>query len=197
MFRLRCHDSKNTTGVSAFHMHQTTFLSAPDRLYQQLLCVCPQDGSCVRAVPCVLQGPRVKMGMYSGTPTRVMPHTTTGRADYFGPMVNRAARYCHAAARGGQVLLPKELICEVRGLTVTVTNGNTSTHMNYMGRPDEDGSWRHNLCYIFNLNPICTPCPLCTLDTRMIVDNICSNNKGPTAMPANPPYMHHYICPCR
>jgi hypothetical protein len=28
--------------------------------------------------------------------------------------VNRAARFCHAAARGGQVLLPKELICEVR-----------------------------------------------------------------------------------
>lgn len=54
------------------------------------------------------------MGVYSGMPTRVMPHTTTGRADYFGPMVNRAARYCHAAARGGQVLLPKELMCEVR-----------------------------------------------------------------------------------
>lgn len=56
------------------------------------------------------------MGVYSGTPTRVMPHTTTGRADYFGPMVNRAARYCHAAARGGQVLLPKELMCEVSTL---------------------------------------------------------------------------------
>lgn len=27
--------------------------------------------------------------------------------------MNRAARYCHAAARGGQVLLPKELMCEV------------------------------------------------------------------------------------
>jgi hypothetical protein len=53
------------------------------------------------------------MGVYSSVPTRVMPHTTTGRADYFGPMVNRAARYCHAAARGGQVLLSKELMCEV------------------------------------------------------------------------------------
>ena len=34
---------------------------------------------------------------------QVMPHSTTGRADYFGPLVNRAARFCHAAAQGGQV----------------------------------------------------------------------------------------------
>jgi hypothetical protein len=27
--------------------------------------------------------------------------------------VNRAARYCHAAARGGQVLVPKELMFDV------------------------------------------------------------------------------------
>lgn len=51
----------------------------------------------------VFRGPRVKMGVYCGVPTRVVPHTTTGRADYFGQVVNRAARYCHAAARGGQV----------------------------------------------------------------------------------------------
>jgi class 3 adenylate cyclase len=51
----------------------------------------------------VFRGPKVKMGIYSGLPTRVLPHNTTGRADYFGPLVNRAARYCHAAARGGQV----------------------------------------------------------------------------------------------
>lgn len=35
----------------------------------------------------MFRGPRVKMGVYSGTPTRVIPHTTTGRADYFGPLV--------------------------------------------------------------------------------------------------------------
>jgi len=34
-------------------------------------------------------GPRVKMGIYEGRPTRICPHTTTGRADYFGPFVNR------------------------------------------------------------------------------------------------------------
>ena len=36
-------------------------------------------------------GPRVKMGIYEGRPTRICPHTTTGRADYFGPFVNRQA----------------------------------------------------------------------------------------------------------
>ena len=35
-------------------------------------------------------GPRVKMGMYEGRPTNIMPHTTSGRADYFGPLVNRS-----------------------------------------------------------------------------------------------------------
>ena len=34
-------------------------------------------------------GPRIKMGIYEGVPTRVAPHTTTGSADYFGPLVNR------------------------------------------------------------------------------------------------------------
>ena len=34
-------------------------------------------------------GPRIKMGIYEGFPTRVAPHTTTGSADYFGPLVNR------------------------------------------------------------------------------------------------------------
>jgi hypothetical protein len=63
----------------------------------------------------VFRGPRAKMGIYSGVPSRVMPHNTTGRADYFGPLVNRAARYCHAAARGGQVLIAKELMLSIIG----------------------------------------------------------------------------------
>lgn len=37
----------------------------------------------------LFHGPRVKMGIYEGVPTRVCPHTTSGRADYFGPLVNR------------------------------------------------------------------------------------------------------------
>ena len=37
----------------------------------------------------LFMGPRVKMGIYEGRPNRICPHTTTGRADYFGPFVNR------------------------------------------------------------------------------------------------------------
>ena len=37
----------------------------------------------------VFIGPRIKMGIYEGIPTRVAPHTTTGSADYFGPLFNR------------------------------------------------------------------------------------------------------------
>ena len=36
-------------------------------------------------------GPRVRMGMCQGTPTSVNPHRTSGRADYWGPFVNRCA----------------------------------------------------------------------------------------------------------
>ncbi len=32
----------------------------------------------------LFRGPRVKAGVYQGVPTRVGPHSTTGRADYFG-----------------------------------------------------------------------------------------------------------------
>jgi hypothetical protein len=60
----------------------------------------------------VFRGPRVKMGLYRGVPARVVPHNT-GRADYFGPLVNRAARFCHGAAYGGQVLAPQELLLGV------------------------------------------------------------------------------------
>lgn len=61
----------------------------------------------------IFRGPRVCMGMYKGQPTRVMPHANTGRADYFGPLVNRAARWCHAAASGGQIILTKDLVDEM------------------------------------------------------------------------------------
>ena len=38
-------------------------------------------------------GPRVKVGIYEGLPTNIMPHATSGRADYFGPLVNRCDSY--------------------------------------------------------------------------------------------------------
>ena len=35
-------------------------------------------------------GPRARMGIWESVPNRVVPHTTSGRADYFGTLVNRS-----------------------------------------------------------------------------------------------------------
>ena len=34
-------------------------------------------------------GPRIKMGLCKDVPTCIMPHATSGRADFFGSFVNR------------------------------------------------------------------------------------------------------------
>lgn len=39
----------------------------------------------------LFSGPRVRMGLHEGVPARIQPHITTGRADYFGKLVNRFA----------------------------------------------------------------------------------------------------------
>ena len=39
-------------------------------------------------------GPRVRCGLCEGVPTSVVPHTTSGRADYFGTIVNRYENVC-------------------------------------------------------------------------------------------------------
>ncbi len=49
------------------------------------------------------RGFRVRMGLHAGEPES-RPDPLTGRMDYFGPMVNRAARVA-GAAHGGQLLL--------------------------------------------------------------------------------------------
>lgn len=49
------------------------------------------------------------MGIYAGNIDRVTPHVKTGRADYFGQPVNRAARLM-SAAHGGQVVCEKSLV---------------------------------------------------------------------------------------
>ena len=36
-------------------------------------------------------GPRARMGICEAIPNCVVPHTTSGRADYFGPLVNRCS----------------------------------------------------------------------------------------------------------
>lgn len=49
--------------------------------------------------------------MNQGEITRIIPHRATGRADYFGPPVNRAARFL-AASAPGQVLAERTLVEE-------------------------------------------------------------------------------------
>lgn len=53
-------------------------------------------------------GLRACMGLFQDVPVAVCPHRSTGRADYFGTFVNRAARLM-GASMGGEVLLPMEL----------------------------------------------------------------------------------------
>lgn len=57
----------------------------------------------IMTVPCLLLLCSVimaKVGLYHDIPVSVMPHATTGRADYFGILVNRAARLMSSASQG-------------------------------------------------------------------------------------------------
>ncbi|CAG9461649.1 unnamed protein product [Pedinophyceae sp. YPF-701] len=53
------------------------------------------------------RGLRAQVGIYAGVPELAMPHPAHGRAEYYGPFINRAARLCHGIARNGQVLASK------------------------------------------------------------------------------------------
>jgi len=52
----------------------------------------------------MFHGPRLKIGMATGSVMKKVPNAVTGRADYFGPLLNLAARIKSEAA-GGQVLV--------------------------------------------------------------------------------------------
>jgi hypothetical protein len=52
----------------------------------------------------VLRGPRVKVGMCTADAEQAQPSPRTGRMEYFGPIMNHAARVANTAY-GGQVLL--------------------------------------------------------------------------------------------
>ena len=67
----------------------------PDQLLADIHATATADG--------LFRGLRVRMGIHTGEPICDMD-SSSGRMDYFGPMVNRAAR-ATSAAHGGQILL--------------------------------------------------------------------------------------------
>ena len=61
---------------------------------EDVMCLAQCQAQVGRNQGFIFAGPRIKMGIYEGIPTRVAPHTTTGAADYFGTLVNRSAYCC-------------------------------------------------------------------------------------------------------
>eukprot|EP00899_Mesostigma_viride_P021702 jgi/Mesvir1/29533/Mv14935-RA.2 len=61
----------------------------------------------------VFRGLRLQIGMCLAVPSDCQPHRATGRAAYFGPIVNRAARIA-ATAACGQTLANAELVAAAR-----------------------------------------------------------------------------------
>jgi class 3 adenylate cyclase len=54
-------------------------------------------------------GLSLRVGLFEGCPQERRPHSTTGRADYFGPTLNRAARVAYAA-NANQTLVPHSMV---------------------------------------------------------------------------------------
>ena len=67
------------------------------------------DPSDARANSLLLRGLRSRVGVFHGPVDRVTPHGKSGRADFFGQTVNRAARLM-AAAYGGQVVCERSIV---------------------------------------------------------------------------------------
>ncbi|PWY99847.1 adenylate cyclase [Testicularia cyperi] len=87
----------------------------------------------------VHRGLSVRMGIHWGRPV-CEADPITRRMDYFGPMVNRAARIS-GAADGGQILASKDVIKELQGLLGTfddsAANGDGSASPN-LGKTNEE-----------------------------------------------------------
>ncbi|DBA81177.1 TPA: hypothetical protein ACH3X2_006995 [Trebouxia sp. C0005] len=57
----------------------------------------------------LFRGLSARVGIFHGPIVKLCPHSTTGRADYFGTPVNRAARFW-SGCTAGQILVEKSLI---------------------------------------------------------------------------------------
>eukprot|EP00906_Rhabdomonas_costata_P011058 RCo015563 len=101
---------------------QETLLTAPwpqDILEQPSCCVVHMPDSSTTSIPYLFRGLRVRMGMHVGFPQPEYNPRTNG-VDYFGPMVNIAARI-EALGAGGQVLMSRDawnLLAEDYGVSV-------------------------------------------------------------------------------
>eukprot|EP00899_Mesostigma_viride_P014312 jgi/Mesvir1/22882/Mv19406-RA.1 len=63
----------------------------------------------------LFRGLRIKTGICWSHPVRCLPHGSTGRAAYFGPLMNRAARMASSAAEG-ETLCNAALVDAVRAM---------------------------------------------------------------------------------
>ncbi|KAI9846854.1 MAG: cysteinyl-tRNA synthetase [Sclerophora amabilis] len=70
----------------------------------------------------IFRGLSVRMGVHWGTPV-CEPDPVTRRMDYFGPMVNRAARIS-AKAGGGQVMVSSDFMGEIQRVLMTYQEGD-------------------------------------------------------------------------
>ena len=66
----------------------------------------------------LFRGLRMSVGMCTGDARRVQPSVRTGRQEYYGPIMNHAARLA-VAAHGGQVLIHEDTVAAWRSCEET------------------------------------------------------------------------------
>ncbi|TFK91615.1 adenylate cyclase-like protein [Polyporus arcularius HHB13444] len=79
----------------------------------------------------IARGLSLRMGIHCGQPV-CEPDPVTGRMDYFGPMVNRAARV-NAVAAGGQIMCSADVIKEINARILDV---GPETEHSYLQPPN-------------------------------------------------------------
>ena len=92
----------------------------------------------------IWRGLRVRMALHYGTPELRMD-PTTGRMDYFGPMVNRAARV-EGVAKGGQVVVSEPFFHHVKDLLPTL-RGSAPPDVKCLGEFNLKGIKETMVCY--------------------------------------------------